>query len=504
MKKITFLAIALASMTFVNAQTSKIKILNREFWQTKPDVTTVKAELNGFKFADVTNGDDPLSLAISNDAPIEVIKYLADQPGIDFQRNIREGRTYLHAAASKPNAEAVDYLLQKGADMNFLCHHDQTALTFAGFSGTVNLGVIQAFEKHGLDLKKKYPAKNDANILLLVVGSDTDFSITNYLVSKGLSIQSVDNKGNNAFDYAVKYGKVSVLKKLVEKGVKYSDKDLIFAAQGAFRKSNKIDVFQYLVEDLKIKPTVTSESGENVLHYIVTKNNQEDIITYFFNKGVDINQTDKEGNTPFIGAAKSKETSLLTLLLPKIKNINTVNKKGESALSMAVTSGSSETIKLLLDKGADINVKDAAGNTLAHYLIQSYKGNGGRGSFSRDGEDPNADFDKKLAILKTAGLNFKTPQTGGNSLYHLAIEKNDLTLFKKLDGLGLDINAINKEGNTPLHKAALSAKNDELLKFLITQGAKKDIKTGFDETAYALAKENETLSKNNVSVEFLK
>ena len=61
----------------------------------------------------VKNGDDPLSLAISNDASIEVIKYLADQSGIDFQRNIREGRTYLHAAASKPNAEAVDYLFHR-------------------------------------------------------------------------------------------------------------------------------------------------------------------------------------------------------------------------------------------------------------------------------------------------------------------------------------------------------------------------------------------------------
>lgn len=504
MKKITFLAIAMASMTFVNAQTSKIKILDRDFWQSKPDVTAVKAELNGFKFTDVKNGDDPLSLAISNDASIEVIKYLADQPGIDFQRNIREGRTYLHAAASKPNAAAVDYLLQKGADMNFLCHHDQTALTFAGFSGTVDLPVIKAFEKHGLDLKKKYPKKNDANILLLAVGSDTDFSITNYLVSKGLSIQSVDNKGNNAFDYAVKYGKIDVLKKLVAKGVKYSDKDLIFAAQGAFRKANKIDVYQYLVDDLKIKPTVTNESGENVLHYIVAKNNQEDIITYFFNKGVDINQADKEGNTLFVGAAKSKETSLLTLLLPKVKNINAVNKKGESALSMAVTSGSSETIKLLLDKGADINVKDAAGNNLAYYLIQSYKGKGGRGNFDRGNEDTNANFADKIALLKANGLNLTEPQAGGNTLYHLAVEKNDPALFKQLNSLGLDINAKNSEGETPLHKAALTAKNDDLLKFLVAEGAKKDIKTGFDETAYNLAKENENLAKNNISVEFLK
>lgn len=505
MKKITFLAIVIASMTFANAQTGKTKILDRDFWQTKPTIATVKTEFKGFKFADVEKGDDPLSLAISNDASIEVIKFLADQPGIDFQRNIREGRTYLHAAASKPNAAAVDYLLQKGADMNFLCHHDQTALTFAGFSGTVNLDVIKAFEKHGLDLKKTYPAKNDANILLLAVGSDTDFNITNYLIAKGLSIQSVDNKGNNAFDYAVKYGKVNVLKKLVEKGVKYSDKDLFFAAQGAFRKANKIDVFQYLVDDLKIKPTVTNESGENVLHYIVSKNNQDDIITYFFNKGVNINQPDKDGNTPFIGAAKSKETKLLTLLLPKVKNINVINAKGQSALSMAVTNGSPETIKLLLEKGADINIKDKEGNNLAYYLIQSFKGKGSRGGFSRgENGDPNADFDVKLLTLKTSGLNLSQPQSKNNSLYHLAIEKNDPALFKKLDGLGLDINAVNKEGNTPLHEAALIAKNDELLKFLVSQGAKKDIKTSFGETAYDLAKENETLVQNKIDIDFLK
>ena len=508
MKKIFFLAIAIVSMTFVNAQSSKTKILSREFWKENPDLTAVKAALNGFKFADVKNGDDPLSLAINNDASIEVIKYLADQPGIDFQRNIREGRTYLHSAASKPNAEAVDYLLQKGADMNFLCHHDQTALTFAGFSGTVNLPVIKAFEKHGLDLKKKYPAKNDANILLLAVGSDTDFSITNYLISKGISIQSVDNKGNNAFDYAVKYGKVSVLKKLVEKGVKYSDKDLIFAAQGAFRKANKIDVFQYLTENLKIKPTVTSESGDNVLHYIVAKNNQDDIITYFINKNVDINQENKEGNTPFMNAAGGKSFEVVEMMLPKVKNINAVNVKGESALLNAVKSGSPKSVDLLLSKGADLKIKDKEGNDLAYHLVESYRpasgGFGGENTSTDSAKPKQDDFGDKLKSLQNAGLDVNAPQKYGNTLYHLAIAKNDLDILKKLAPLKIDVNAKNKDGLTVLHKAAMVSKNDEILKYLISIGAKKEISTSFNENAYALAKENETLTKNNVSVEFLK
>lgn len=504
MKKIFFLAIAMASMTFVNAQKSKIKILDKEFWKANPDITAVKTELNGFKFAEVKNGDDPLSLAISNDASIEVIKYLADQPGIDFQRNIREGRTYLHAAASKPNAEAVDYLLQKGADMNFLCHHDQTALTFAGFSGTVNLLVIKAFEKHGLDLKKTYPAKNDANILLLAIGSDTDFAITNYLISKGISIQSVDKNGSNAFDYAVKYGNVSVLKQLVQKGVKYSDQDLIFAAQGAFRKANKIDVFKYLVEDLKLKPAVTSESGDNVLHYIASKNNQDDIITYFISKGVNINQVNKEGNTPFMNAAGGKSFEVVALMLPKVKNINAVNAKGESALTSAVKSGSPKSVDLLLSKGADAKIKDKQGNDLAYYLVESYRP--ARGGFGGNAaENPQQDdFGDKMKSLQKSGLNFNTPQKDGNTLYHVAITKNDLEILKKLAPLKIDVNTKNKDGLTVLHKAAMLSKDDEVLKYLISIGAKKELTSEFNETAYTMAKENDFLTKNNIDIEFLK
>jgi len=501
MKKILLVAALFLS---INLRAQEQTILSRPFWQDKPDLASVKAKMQGFNFKDIENGDDPLSLAISADAPLEVIKYLADQPGVNFKRGIHEGRTYLHAAAAKPDAEVTDYLLQKGSDMHFADSHDQTAITYAAFMGRITLPVIQAFEKHGLDLKKKYEKKNDADLLLMSIGADKDFAITNYLVSKGLSIHAIDNKGNNAFDYAVKYGNVLALKKLVGKDVKYSEKDLVIAAQGPFRSANTIDVYKYLVDDLKISPTVTSESGENVLHYIATKNNQDDIITYFFQKGVDINQPDKEGNTPFMGASRSKDHKVVALLLPKAKNINAVNEKGQSALTMAVNDGSSETIKLLLDKGAEINIKDKQGNNLAYYLVQSYRGKGGRGSFGRGAGDPNADFVKKLSLLKSKGLNFTAPQEDGNTLYHLAIEKNDPQLFAKLNGLGIDINTKNKEGYTPLHKAALTAKNDELLKFLVSNGAKKEVFTDFNETAYSLAKENEALTQKQVSVEFLK
>lgn len=113
-------------------------------------------------------------------------------------------------------------------------------------------------------------------------------------------------------------------------------------------------------------------------------------------------------------------------------------------------------------------------------------------------------FDAKLKLLQEHHFHLENAQKDGNTLYHLAVVKNDLALLKKITNLNIDLNAQNKDGLTALHKAALIAKDDSILKYLLSLGAKKELKTSFDETAYALAKENETLTKNNISVEFLK
>jgi uncharacterized protein len=502
MKNNFFVSFALAASLFVNAQ-QKNTLLEQSFWKTTPDVNTVKTEIakGNSPSGSTANAFDVVVMAINNDAPTETIKFLLEQPGNEVNKITHDNRIYLHWAAGKGNVEIVKYLIAKGSDINLEDSHGSFPVTAAASSGQSNTEVYEAFFKAGIDPKKKY--KDGTNLLLMAIPYDKNLSLSNYFISKGLSLKDVDNNGNTAFNYAARTGNITLLKTLLEKGIKYTDNAIIIAAQGSRREPNTLETYKYLTEDLKIKPTATNKEGQTVLHFLVNKPNQTEIINYFIAKGADINKADNEGNTPLMIAAGSRETSAaLEQLLPLVKNINTQNLKGESALTAAVKSGTPNAVEVLLSKGADVKVLDKEGNNLGFYLVQSYRPQMGRAEGANaQKQDP---FAAKIKLLQEKGLSLAAPQKDGNTLYHYAVAKNDLALLKKIADLNIDINAKNKDGLTVLHKAAMISKDDTILKYLLSLGAKKDIITEFDESAYSLAKENETLAKNNTSLDFLK
>ncbi len=207
-------------------------------------------------------------------------------------------------------------------------------------------------------------------------------------------------------------------------------------------------------------------------------------------EGVDINLQDNEGVSPFMNAANSNELRVVQFLIDHVKNVNAKNKNGQSALSMAVSNNSSKVIDFLLTKGCDVHLKDTKGNTLAFYLVNTFE------------KSDEKSFEKKLKILIDRGLSMNQNQSDGNSLLHIAVKKNNLELLRRLSQFGIDINALNNSGYTVLHLASMMAKDESIIKYLLNEGADKNIKTEFDETAFTLAQENELLKNKNI--EYLK
>ena len=89
-----------ALMLFVgltlSAQESN-QLLSRDFWSNNPSLADVKASVAAGNDPSEPNGSnfDPVVLAITNDAPVEIVDYLFEQEGNSVNKLTHDGRTYI-------------------------------------------------------------------------------------------------------------------------------------------------------------------------------------------------------------------------------------------------------------------------------------------------------------------------------------------------------------------------------------------------------------------------
>ncbi len=441
------------------------EFLSRAYWKTNPTIMDIDKKIaDGNDITELErNMFDAVSMALIEKTDNQTIKYLLSKKGNDVNKLTHDGRTYIFWAAYRDNLEIMRFLVEKGAKTDIIDSHGYSIANFAAVTGQVNPNLYNFCLTNGAKLAKD--TNNDgANALLLVAPFAKDFSIIDYFVSKGISLKSTDNNGNGIFNYAAKAGNIPLMKRLIEKGVDYKilskegENAIIFASRGLRRKTNTLETFKYLVS-LGVEANVTTKSGETPLHSLSYKSEDVNVFKYFIAEGVNVNQ---------------------------------INDGGKTALTHAVHRNTPEVVAFLLEKGAKIDVLDKEKNNLGYYLLRNFN--------SKKQEN----FNKKLALLESKGFDYRKAQTNGNTLFHLALDRNDLELVKYVKSIGIDVNQQNKDGISPLHMAAMKAKNTTVLKYLLTIGADKFQKTAFEETVYDLAKENELLQQENIDVTFLK
>jgi ankyrin repeat protein len=495
--RIQAICICLLFVGIATAQSTN-EFLSRAYWKTNPSIADIDQKIaNG---NDITQLDrnmfDAVCMALIEKVDNKTIKYLLSKEGNGVNKLTHDGRTYIFWAAYRSNLEIMHFLVEKGAKTDLIDSHGYSVANFAASTGQVNPELYDFCVKHGTDFTKE-TNNNGANALLLVAPYVKEYATVDYFVSKGVSLQSTDKNGNGIFNYAAKGGNIAFLKQLVEKKISHNttsekgENAIIFASRGLRRKTNTLETFKYLVS-LGIEPNVKTEEGETPLHSLASKSKELAIFEYFVEHGVDVNQANKDGNTAFLNAAYNSSNEVVTYLATKVKNLNHQNKEGRSALTQAVYRNSPGVVAFLLENGADINVVDKEQNNLGYYLLKNY-------NVKKQGN-----FKRKLAILQKNGFDLLKPQPNGNTLFHLALDTGNLDRIKYVESLGVDVNQQNKEGISPLHIAAMKAKNTKILKYLLSIGADKSQKTAFEESVYDLASENEVLQQEKIDLTFLK
>jgi len=177
--------------------------------------------------------------------------------------------------------------------------------------------------------------------------------------------------------------------------------------------------------------------------------------------------------------------------------------KKETPLYFAIESGDFERVKALIDKGADVNKMSCnwypihiaakkGSYKIVNVLIVNKAAINNESAYGETPLELAVLSGKKdvveLLIKNGANVNPRTKRAERNSL-HNAIEINYEQIGKILIVNGIDLNAVDNNGNTPLHYAAKSNRI-WAIKLLVTHKAFLQVKNNKGETPYDIAEEN--------------
>lgn len=206
--------------------------------------------------------------------------------------------------------------------------------------------------------------------------------------------------------------------------------------------------------------TLPNGNGVTPLHLNSLTGNCE-IAELLISRGARIDATNpNDGSTPLHLASMQGKTDLVAFLLSKGANVNAREKKyGIAAIQFAAVNGHTQTLEYLLSHGADPAIRDSQGRTPAELAAQQNR-------------------PESVAVLRKYTEKQATVQqeTLNNELF-AAVAAGNAREVKALLDRGANANAKERDGNTPLHKAAYDKeKKLDCCRALLEKGADANAK----------------------------
>jgi len=216
------------------------------------------------------------------------------------------------------------------------------------------------------------------------------------------------------------------------------------------------------------------------LHTAISRAKNRDMAELLIQHGADVNAKDASGHTPlYYAILYIDDSDFINLLIANGADVNTKNRGGETPLhieaqasrmgfvtqagrmELATQAGRTEAAKLLLEAGANINCRDDRGQTPLHRMLDNRVRVSSRYPPSKDMAE--------LLLVKGADVNLKDKD--GRTPLHLAAESADADIVELLLDKGAKVDEKNDEsGATALHLAARFG-NKNVAEFLIARGA---------------------------------
>ena len=439
-----------------------------------------------------TNGDIWLHKAARRECCTEVFQAVLSH-GVDVNATNKKNKTALVIACHKGNTDAINILLNAGADPNIPDCKGATCIHHAVIKGC-SKDVLETIMNHGADVNATN--KNNETALMLACEKGSKEAI-NVLLSAGADPSIAKADGDTGLHYAV-YGDCNkeVLQSILRHGVDVNatNKKNVAALMIACHKGNtdSIDTLLNAGADLNIPDC----KGAMCIHHAVVNSCSKDVLQTIVNHGSDVNATNANNVTALMLACQKGSKDAINVLLnagadPNIAkvngdtwlhyaaygdcskevlqvifshgvDVNATNGKNETALMIACHKGNTDAVHTLLNAGADLNIPDCKGAMCIHHAVVN--------SCSKD----------MLEILVNHGADVNATNKKNVTALMLACEKGNKDVISVLINAGAD-------GNTCLHYAVYGDCNKEVLQVIVKHGADVNVTDKYNQTLLMIA-----------------